>query len=232
MGESLPGANDASKSEKEDDSAPDVVKSVQTSTVQPSQLSRDDRKKDRHYRKRHSSSSGGENSDNEQVEPVVVKQEKDVDADSDFTGSSSSGSESESSANGSGSEEGEIRKKNKASKLKKVDDSVPKKKQKMDTESKADKANVGASPSKEKTLSNVSVVKEEKLSDDEEKKPSEEKTTVDKIENIGDKSSDNVKVEVKPKINIWAKRTVGQAYDDAVQRYYERKALRTASRRA
>lgn len=35
-----------------------------------------------------------------------------------------------------------------------------------------------------------------------------------------------VKLEPKPKIDIWKKRTVGEVFDAAVKRYYERKALR------
>lgn len=34
----------------------------------------------------------------------------------------------------------------------------------------------------------------------------------------------------KPKIDIWKKRTVGEAYDQAVQKYYERKALKESQR--
>lgn len=228
MGETLPGANNALKSDKEDVNAPKDENSAPESSEQSSKPPGGERKKDRHYRKRRSSSSGGENSDEEKTDLVAVKEEKDVDADSNFTGSSSSSSD-----NGSGSEEGEIRKKPKTPSHKEKDvNEVPKKKQKTDAEGKKDKTIVNVPPSNEKSLSTVTQVKEEKLSDEEDAKPSKEKTAEDKSGNTEDESSEKVKIEVKPKINIWEKRTVGQAYDDAVQRYYERKAARTASQRA
>lgn len=58
------------------------------------------------------------------------------------------------------------------------------------------------------------------------KKPEEAVKSEDKID---DKDEDDVIEEPAPKkvkIDIWAKRTVGDVFDEAVQRYFERKAAR------
>ncbi|XP_075972084.1 nuclear speckle splicing regulatory protein 1 [Anticarsia gemmatalis] len=61
----------------------------------------------------------------------------------------------------------------------------------------------------------------------EEEKPelpeNDKKTNVDKIKEIKDKKKTE---EPKPKVDIWKKRTVGAVFDDALRRYYERKAAR------
>lgn len=46
---------------------------------------------------------------------------------------------------------------------------------------------------------------------------------------VCDKKEENEEVKVvKPKINIWKKRTVGAVFDEALKRYFERKASREA----
>ncbi|XP_026282873.1 nuclear speckle splicing regulatory protein 1 [Frankliniella occidentalis] len=231
MGESLPGSSEANNPENtstsdvketQEDSAPSLKDGKAT-------VKKDERKKDRHYRKRRSSSSDS-SSDND--DKPKNQKEKNVDADSDFTGSASSSSESESGATGSGSEEGEIVKKKKSDPPKSgKPEKVEKKKRKID---KVDE--------KKKTfIETPSTIKEEPLSPKEAEEGKEinggEKNNEEMVDNVkqesdSDSVSDKVEKEVKPKIDIWAKRTVGEAFDDAVQRYYERKAARTASGRA
>ncbi|CAG9829615.1 unnamed protein product [Diabrotica balteata] len=56
-----------------------------------------------------------------------------------------------------------------------------------------------------------------------EKKP-------DEIKKIDNKDENEIKVPPKPKIDIWKKRTVGEKFDEAVKKYFERKALREMGR--
>ncbi|XP_038208458.1 nuclear speckle splicing regulatory protein 1 [Zerene cesonia] len=71
----------------------------------------------------------------------------------------------------------------------------------------------------------------EKESEDTFKKPS---AKVDKLEAPNNVSDDISKVpkikekEIKPKIDIWKKRTVGEVFEEALQRYYQRKSARGA----
>jgi coiled-coil domain-containing protein 55 len=89
---------------------------------------------------------------------------------------------------------------------------------------------------KQKLLDNV----ENKVNEDNSK-PLKDNTLKENIKNsekpTGDSTTDNgtteiaekkPKPEVKKKINIWAKRTVGQVFDDALQRYLIRKQERLA----
>ncbi|KAH0548863.1 nuclear speckle splicing regulatory protein 1 [Cotesia glomerata] len=72
----------------------------------------------------------------------------------------------------------------------------------------------------------------------EEKKDEVEKDSVEE-KGTDDSKKDEVKVEEekilevvkeeKPKVSIWEKRTVGDVFDAALQRYYTRKALRMSS---
>ncbi|KAJ0182557.1 hypothetical protein K1T71_001926 [Dendrolimus kikuchii] len=55
-----------------------------------------------------------------------------------------------------------------------------------------------------------------------ERSPKQETETEKKVH-----LKDLEKEEVKPKIDIWAKRTVGVVFDEALKRYYERKAARS-----
>ncbi|KAF5290106.1 hypothetical protein FQA39_LY14887 [Lamprigera yunnana] len=55
---------------------------------------------------------------------------------------------------------------------------------------------------------------------------SENKTLDVKPELIVEEVKEPVKIETKPKIDIWKKRTVGQLFDEALYRYFERKSLR------
>ncbi|XP_072377440.1 nuclear speckle splicing regulatory protein 1 [Diabrotica undecimpunctata] len=52
----------------------------------------------------------------------------------------------------------------------------------------------------------------------------------DEIKKIDNKNENEIKVPPKPKIDIWKKRTVGEKFDEAVKRYFERKALREMGR--
>lgn len=85
--------------------------------------------------------------------------------------------------------------------------------------------------------------------DDEEKETKKEQTpppvvvvetkaeqvaVVEKIKEESKEAAEETKEEVvskpkKPKIDIWKKRTVGEVFDEAVKRYFERKALREGS---
>ncbi|KAK4878768.1 hypothetical protein RN001_011274 [Aquatica leii] len=61
-------------------------------------------------------------------------------------------------------------------------------------------------------------------------KPTEEKQEVEIKEEVKNEEEDAEKNPVttiaKPKIDIWKKRTVGEVFDQALRRYFERKALR------
>nr|XP_022901787.1 nuclear speckle splicing regulatory protein 1 [Onthophagus taurus] len=65
--------------------------------------------------------------------------------------------------------------------------------------------------------------------DDEVKNDLKDKTDLENdkegVEDAG-KNVDEVKEEKKPKLDIWKKRTVGIVFDEALQRYFERKSLR------
>lgn len=69
----------------------------------------------------------------------------------------------------------------------------------------------------------------------EEKPQSGQKDDMKVPEQKGEEAKDDAKEpkkpippkEKKPKVNIWAKRTVGEIFEAAVQRYYERKAARS-----
>lgn len=80
--------------------------------------------------------------------------------------------------------------------------------------------------------------KAKKAKTQEEKAPEEQKDTNEvnvseskdkepevKVEEVVEEKP---KEEEKPKIDIWKKRTVGEVYDEALKRYFERKALREA----
>jgi len=78
-----------------------------------------------------------------------------------------------------------------------------------------------------------------KIEQDASSSESEDETEVKKSKDSDDsgpeeKDGDNVTEvkpeETKPKINIWEKRTVGEVFDDAVKRYWERRAAREAGR--
>lgn len=59
----------------------------------------------------------------------------------------------------------------------------------------------------------------------------EQKNEVEKEPDVKRKQVDEDREEVKPKkpkIDIWKKRTVGKVFEEALQRYFERKALREA----
>ncbi|KAK3913709.1 Nuclear speckle splicing regulatory protein 1 [Frankliniella fusca] len=225
MGESLPGSSEANNTGTTDS------KEIQEDHAQNSKeenivMKKDVQKKDRHYRKRRSSSSGSSDD-----ETAGNQKDKNVDADSDFTGSSSSSSESDSGATGSGSEEGEIVKKKKEAEKSEKKEKVLGKKRKIE---KADEK-------KKVLIETPSTIKEEPLSPKDEEQGKEgngEENVDDKVvdavkqEADSDSVSDKVEKEIKPKIDIWAKRTVGEAFDDAVRRYYERKAARAAGGRA
>ena len=232
MGESLPGSSDAIKKENvEDDNDDGNSEQKSITNEKPSQGSkaqepkREERKKDRHYRRRRSNSSSSAMSDAEEKDKSIsIKIEKDVDADSDFTGSSSSSSESESSISGSGSEEGEITKKRKGTKNKKEDDSQQKR-LKKDVDDKS--GNIPESVTvKVEDVSGTPPSEKEKPVGENGSLSNEDKKSGEVDENESSNDVDRAKEPVKPKIDLWAKRTVGQVFDDAVQRYYQRKALK------
>lgn len=47
-----------------------------------------------------------------------------------------------------------------------------------------------------------------------------------KVIKVEETKNEKVADVIKPKINIWKKRTVGEKFNEAVKRYFERKALR------
>lgn len=63
-------------------------------------------------------------------------------------------------------------------------------------------------------------------------KKNDHKDDKESSEKVDTKEDDDIKDEIKeppkPKIDIWKKRTVGEAYDEAVKRYFQRKAARDA----
>ena len=78
-----------------------------------------------------------------------------------------------------------------------------------------------------------------KIEQDASSSESEDDTEVKKIKDNEDSGNEEKAVEevteikpedAKPKINIWEKRTVGEAFDEAVKRYWERRADREAGR--
>lgn len=235
MGETLPGPNDAIKTEKVESDGQENSKITEEDIDQASKGSRDDkpatekeeRKKDRHYRKRRSSSSSSSHSDREgKDERTSIKTEKDVDADSDITGSSSSSSDNESSVSASGSEEGEITKKRKDQLNNKEKGKAPAKRLKQDKSDLGDKILDTSSLKKERSVSNTSISEKEKSVAENNDVKNFEKTIEENNDSIDSKTEE----PDKPKINLWAKRTIGQLFDDAVQRYYERKGTRAAMR--
>lgn len=234
MGENLPGSNHDTNSVREDAANDDPSESG----VLPSDLKEgapnakvEINKKDRHYRKRQSSSSSSDESVSASTSVVCVKKEN-IDADSDFTGSSSSSSGSASGVTGSGSEEGEITQKKKLIKKMRNKEEIPKKKKKQLHDEKPTVADDGFPLSKDNPAPQVHIKEEKEEASPEKPVQPEEKVTDEiKNENGADNGSETVKIE-KPKIDIWAKRTVDQAFHDALQRYYERKAARAALRRA
>ncbi|KAK9703563.1 Nuclear speckle splicing regulatory protein 1, N-terminal [Popillia japonica] len=82
-------------------------------------------------------------------------------------------------------------------------------------------------------------IKVEEDSKDEAKVVEEKDAVVDKKEVKTEENGKNIEEKVKekeeikpkkPKIDIWKKRTVGAVFDEALQRYFERKALREAAK--
>ncbi|XP_028138188.1 nuclear speckle splicing regulatory protein 1 [Diabrotica virgifera virgifera] len=70
----------------------------------------------------------------------------------------------------------------------------------------------------------VSQTEPDKNSDN--KTETKEEKKLEEIKTVDNKDENEVKVPPKPKIDIWKKRTVGEKFDEAVKRYFERKALR------
>ncbi|KAJ1524237.1 hypothetical protein ONE63_010753 [Megalurothrips usitatus] len=224
MGESLPGASDPCKTENDEGEV-----SGKSTRADEHNSNPDDRKKDRQYRKRRSSSSCESNSDH--PDKSDSKPGKNVDADSDFTGSSSTSDSESSGSESSGSEDKEIKKK-KPSKNKNLEQEevIQKKKRKEDKDGDNDRPDKHNHPTKEQPITVTPKEKEQSPEQDKVQNHTEEiKTEIKKEGNISSES-DATETIVKPKIDIWAKRTVGEAFDDAVQRYYERKAARAALR--
>lgn len=84
----------------------------------------------------------------------------------------------------------------------------------------------GKSEETEQNASNTSVSLQPETSTAEVKPDIKEEVNENK-ENT-DENSEKAEDVIRPKIDIWKKRTVGAIFDEALKRYYERKALREA----
>jgi hypothetical protein len=151
-----------------------------------------------------------------------------LDADSDFTGnssSSSSDSESDDSENGEKEKKAEKEDKIEGNKVK-AEDLVSGSEEGEIIDAGEDKKQTKrkhSTVSKEETSENSKKIKDE---DGNEKRKNSEKRDDDK-EN---KENINKDPEV-PKPSIWEKRTVGAVLDAALERYFARKAAKSAGRK-
>lgn len=167
------------------------------------QLENSEKKTGRHYRKRNHSSASS-NSEGEKDE----HSNKNLDADSDFSVDSDS-SDSESESN---SEKGDEKKKGNTEKSNSHDKETVE-----DTNKDAVQTGDSGKTSSEK-----------RGAEDVDK--SVKKVKVGNGEVISEDKGDLPKKEEKVKHNIWIKRTVGEVFESALQRYYERKANRLANK--
>ncbi|KAJ9582358.1 hypothetical protein L9F63_003318 [Diploptera punctata] len=218
VGEEQPREDVTVKQEKTDE---EKGTSEIASSVQPENSESQVEKKKRQYRKRRDSSSESEKEENSKE-----NKPENLDADSDFTGNSSS------SSSDSESED---------------DDTDEKKKKPKDKEEKEVKTEVFTSGSEEgeiiETSEDSKLVKrklneESKEKDCEDGKKSKSEHTDD--EHTDDKDVSNGKDEDKENINkepetpepsFWEKRTVGAVYDASLERYFARKAAKSACRK-
>ncbi|XP_050315864.1 nuclear speckle splicing regulatory protein 1 [Anthonomus grandis grandis] len=130
-----------------------------------------------------------------------------LDADSDFSVDSSSDSDSE---------EEQVTSKPETDK-KEIDKSIEHEGEKLKL---PDKGNV--------LSDNASLLKKIEGKDDQKVTDKESKNDLkkEKSEDLVEKVEEKEEKPKKPKVDIWKKRTVGAVFDEAVKRYFERKAVR------
>ena len=106
----------------------------------------------------------------------------------------------------------------------------------MSAEEKFEKRKQELREQREKREKRKRKIEEDASSRDSEDDEADKKRTKDDTKDDAEVKEENpddvveVKPEVKPKINIWEKRTVGEMFDEAVRRYWERKSARDAGR--
>ncbi|KAK7871758.1 hypothetical protein R5R35_014025 [Gryllus longicercus] len=168
----------------------------------------DKKNNSRRYRRRRNSSASSKSDDS-----TKQRTTDNVDADSDFSVDSDS---SESGSDESIKGEGQGYKKNEKKDVDKVESDAT-----AENSSKGEKENSG---NNQKKRSN------EDLVDTTNKKIKVEKTVEKEEVNPEMKVLKQEKKPSVPKPNIWIKRTVGDVFESALQRYYQRKADKLASK--
>lgn len=195
--EEKPDSKDESKKEQEKGDVEDDEEHARREALKSKAAPVAGSSKSRRYRKRH---SDDDNEDEKNDSSKKIHLQSNLDADSDFSiDSKSDGSSSEDS---DGSEGGKSKKKRVSS----TEIAVSLKQDKTDEQSE----NNG--------IENGAKVKEEK------KVEADSGEAVESERKENEKNEDKKKKE--PKINIWKKRTIGEVFEAAQQRYYERKAAR------